>query len=59
MTKAERRLAAEGETDLVVTIRRKFQTTMREDLVGGVELLTGRKVPVVEATGDDGTAATG
>jgi uncharacterized protein YbcI len=44
MTKAERRLAAEGETDLVVTIRRKFQTTMREGLVGGVELLTGRKV---------------
>jgi uncharacterized protein YbcI len=44
MTKAERRLADEGETDLVVTIRRKFQTTMRDDLVGGVELLTGRKV---------------
>jgi uncharacterized protein YbcI len=44
MTKAERRLATEGETDLVVTIRRKFQTTMRDDLVGGVELLTGRKV---------------
>jgi uncharacterized protein YbcI len=44
MTKAERRLTAEGETDLVVTIRRKFQTTMRDDLVGGVEILTGRKV---------------
>jgi len=44
LTKAERRLTAEGETDLVVTIRRKFQSTMREDLVGGVELLTGRKV---------------
>ena len=44
LTKAERRLAAEGETALVVTIRRKFQTTMRDDLVGGVELLTGRKV---------------
>jgi uncharacterized protein YbcI len=44
MTKAERRLATEGETDLVVTIRRKVQTTMRDDLVGGVELLTGRKV---------------
>jgi len=44
MTKAERRLAAEGETDLVVTIRRKFQTTMRDDLVGGIELLTGRTV---------------
>jgi uncharacterized protein YbcI len=44
MTKAERRLTAEGETDLVVTIRRKFQSTMRDDLVGGIELLTGRKV---------------
>jgi uncharacterized protein YbcI len=44
LTKAERRLSAEGETDLIVAIRRKFQTTMREDLVGGVELLTGRKV---------------
>jgi uncharacterized protein YbcI len=44
MTKAERRLAAEGETDLVITIRRKFQTTMRDDLVSGVEILTGRKV---------------
>src|SRR3954464_12397391 len=44
MTKAERRLAQEGEIDLVVTIRRKFQTTMRGDLVGGIEVLTGRKV---------------
>ena len=44
MTKAERRLATEGETDLVITIRRKFQTTMRDDLVGGIEILTGRKV---------------
>jgi uncharacterized protein YbcI len=44
MTKAERRLVQEGEEELVVTIRRKFQTTMRDDLVGGIELLTGRKV---------------
>jgi len=44
MTKAERRLATEGETDLVITIRRKFQTTMRDDLVGGIEILTGRNV---------------
>jgi uncharacterized protein YbcI len=44
MTKAERHLTADGETDLVVTTRRKFQTTLREDLVGGVELLTGRQV---------------
>src|SRR3954454_16932192 len=44
MTKAERRLVQEGESDLVVTIRRKFQTVMRDDLVGAVEAVTGRKV---------------
>jgi uncharacterized protein YbcI len=44
LTKAERRLVAEGETELVITIRRKFQSTMREDLIGGVERLTGRRV---------------
>jgi len=44
LTKAERRLVEEGEEDLVVSIRRKFQTTMRDDLVGGIEMLTGRKV---------------
>ncbi len=44
LTKAERRLVDEGEDELVVSIRRKFQRTMRDDLVGGVEMLTGRKV---------------
>jgi uncharacterized protein YbcI len=44
MTKAERRLVQEGEPDLVVSIRRKFQTVMRDDLVGAVEAVTGRKV---------------
>ena len=44
MTKAERRLSQEGERELVVTVRRKFQSTMRDDLVGGIELLTGRRV---------------
>jgi uncharacterized protein YbcI len=44
MTKAEHRLVAEGEAELVVTIRRKFQSTMRDDLVAGIEILTGRKV---------------
>lgn len=28
---------------MVVSIRRKIQGTMREDLVSGIELLTGRK----------------
>src|SRR3954449_12455833 len=44
MTKGERRLVEEGETDMVVSIRRKFQTTMRDDLVAGIEMLTGRTV---------------
>jgi uncharacterized protein YbcI len=44
LTKGERRLIEEGEAETVVSIRRKFQTTMRDDLVGGIELLTGRKV---------------
>ena len=43
MTKAERRLVQEGEDELVVTLRRKFHKTMCDDLVGGVEMLTGRK----------------
>jgi len=44
MNKGERRLVEDGETDIVVSIRRKFQTTMRDDLVAGVETLTGQKV---------------
>ena len=44
MTRAEQRLVAEGETELVESVRRKFQRTMRDDLVGGVEMLTGRTV---------------
>jgi len=43
-TKGERRLVQEGEADLVITVRRKFQRTMRDDLVSGIELLTERKV---------------
>ncbi len=44
LTKAEKRLVAEGESETVSTIRRKFQQTMRADLIAGVELLTERKV---------------
>jgi uncharacterized protein YbcI len=44
LTKGERRLVEKGEAELVVTIRRKFQRTMHEDLVSGIELLTGRTV---------------
>jgi hypothetical protein len=41
--KGERRLVADGEDEVVVSIRRKVQGTMREDRVSGIELLTGRK----------------
>ena len=44
LTKGERRLVADGEAGMVVSIRRKFQHTMREELVNGIELLTGRTV---------------
>src|SRR3954452_14157145 len=44
LTKAERRLVAEGEVESVITTRHTFQRTMREDLVAAVERLTGRKV---------------
>src|SRR5215217_2871705 len=44
LTKGERRLVHDGEADTVVSMRRKFQTTMRDDLVAGIETLTSRKV---------------
>jgi uncharacterized protein YbcI len=44
MTKGEKRLVQEGEGAMVVSVRRKFQTTMADDLIAGIELLTGRKV---------------
>jgi uncharacterized protein YbcI len=44
MTKGERRLVEVGEAKAVVSSRRKFQTTMRDDLVAGIETLTNRKV---------------
>jgi uncharacterized protein YbcI len=44
LTKAERTLVGRGETELVLRTRKTFQNTMREDLVAGIEHLTGRKV---------------
>jgi len=44
LTKAERRLVAEGESDLVLNVRRRFQQAMREDLVDLVEGATSRRV---------------
>ena len=44
LTKGERSLADSGKGDMVIDIRRCFQMTMRESLVGRIEQLTGRKV---------------
>jgi uncharacterized protein YbcI len=44
MTTAEHQLAVDGEEEFVLDIRRKFQKTMRDDLVAAVEELGGRKV---------------
>lgn len=44
LTKAERRLVAEGALDMVMQIRRRFQGTMRGALMDAVEEITGRKI---------------
>ena len=44
LTTAEHQLAVDGEEEFVLDIRRKFQKTMRDDLVAAVEGLGGRKV---------------
>ena len=44
LTKAERTLLSSGQGEFVLETRSRFQKTMRDDLVGAVELLTDRKV---------------
>jgi len=44
LTRGERSLADSGKGDMVIDIRRCFQTTMRDELVAEIEKLTGRKV---------------
>jgi uncharacterized protein YbcI len=44
MTKGERSLVANGQAELVLTTRHRYQEAMRDDLVGSVEMLTERKV---------------
>ena len=44
LTKGERRLVADGQSELVREMRKAFQRTMRNDAIAGVEQLTGRKV---------------
>jgi uncharacterized protein YbcI len=44
LTKGERPLVAHGRSDLVLTMRKAFQGTMRLDLKAGIEEITGRDV---------------
>ena len=44
LTKGERRLARDGQSERLLGMRKAFQTTMREDLVAGIEEITGRRV---------------
>lgn len=44
LTKGERRLIEDGEERLVLDMRRQYQRAMRDDLVRGVEEITGRTV---------------
>jgi len=44
LTRAERALVADGNSDLVLSNRRAFQSIMRADLIAGIEELTGRTV---------------
>jgi uncharacterized protein YbcI len=44
LLKAERNLARDGRAEQVLSMRRAFQDTMREDLVAAVEAIAGRTV---------------
>jgi len=44
LLKAERSLVKDGHSDAVIDMRRRFQRTMKADLVAAIELNTGREV---------------
>jgi uncharacterized protein YbcI len=44
LTKGERSLVADDRGELVLEMRKAYQNTMADDLVAGVEKITGRKV---------------
>jgi uncharacterized protein YbcI len=46
LTKGELRLVRDGESEMVISTRLPFLQTMREDLIAGIEEITGRKVRV-------------
>ena len=44
LTKGERSLVADGLGEIVLSTRKAFQGTMREDLINGIERIIGRPV---------------
>ena len=44
LTKGERSLIADDLDELVLTMRKAYQGTMRHDLINGIETILGRKV---------------
>jgi uncharacterized protein YbcI len=44
LTKGERSLVRDGEAALVLSTRKAYQSTMREDLTAAIEEITGRPV---------------
>ncbi len=44
LLKAERSLVKDGHADAVIDMRRRFQRTMKTDLVAAIETNTGREV---------------
>lgn len=44
LTKGEQSLIADGEQDVVLTMRKTFQKRMQRDFTSGVERITGRRV---------------
>ena len=44
LTKGERSLVGDGRDELVLSMRKAFQVTMRLDLIAGIEEITGRSV---------------
>jgi uncharacterized protein YbcI len=44
LTRGERRLVSDNRSDLVLELRKAYQTTMRAEMVAGVERIAGREV---------------
>jgi uncharacterized protein YbcI len=44
LTQGERRLVRDGMSEQVLSTRLAFQQTLREDLIAGIEQITGRRV---------------